>query len=207
MKHTEETKRRLSEMARGRKVSEETKRKISKTLLGRESTRKGKSYEEIYGKKKAEEIRKKIGKNSAKVNLGKKLSAKTRHRISMKRKENIAKGIISIPKGKNHPSWKNGRIKEKEGYIYIRKPEHPNSNATGYVFEHRLVMEKYLDRYLEPEEEIHHINGIKDDNRIENLRLYENHSEHAKDCHSENIGKFKHERDELGKDKKVTDQL
>ncbi len=78
---------------------------------------------------------------------------------------------------KNH-MWKGGRTKSR-GYVYIFSPNHPNKNNRDYVFEHRLVMEKYLGRYLTKEEVVHHINGIRDDNKIKNLQLMTN-SEHIK---------------------------
>ena len=71
----------------------------------------------------------------------------------------------------NAPHWKGGRIKTFQGYIYILKPNHPNSNKEGYIKEHRYIMSEYLKRPLKSWEEVHHKNGIRDDNRIENLEL------------------------------------
>ena len=64
-----------------------------------------------------------------------------------------------------------GKFKLKQGYIYVYAPKHPYATKRGYVMEHRLVMEAHLGRYLKPNELVHHKNGIKDDNRIENLEL------------------------------------
>ena len=73
-------------------------------------------------------------------------------------------------RGSNHPMWKGGKH-INDGYVYIFKPEHPHADARHYVKEHRLVMEQHLGRLLNRVEQVHHINGIRDDNRIENLQL------------------------------------
>lgn len=65
------------------------------------------------------------------------------------------------------------------GYQMRKAKYHPNCNKRGYVEEHRLIMENFLGRYLIPRKElIHHLNGIRDDNRIENLKL-SNPKDHA----------------------------
>jgi len=76
----------------------------------------------------------------------------------------------NVVRGKNHYRWKGGKMKAM-GYFYIYQPNHPYAIKAKYVLEHRLVMEKHIGRYLNPWEIVHHINGIKDDNRIENLEL------------------------------------
>ena len=73
--------------------------------------------------------------------------------------------------GINNGHYKGGRYIDKHGYIMILNPKHPYHSHNGYVKEHRLVMERYLGRYLTPDEIVHHINRVKTDNRIENLQL------------------------------------
>lgn len=77
-------------------------------------------------------------------------------------------------KGEHSRQWKGGRI-ERRGYVLIWKPDHPSLQGTvrKYVLEHRLVMEEMLGRYLAPIETVHHINGIRHDNRPENLELWQ----------------------------------
>ena len=85
-----------------------------------------------------------------------------------------------MPKIKNVRNWKGGRRKTVAGYVDIYQPNHPFVNRNKCVREHRLVMEKHLGRYLKPEEIVHHINNIKDDNRIENLKLFQNDHVHQR---------------------------
>lgn len=80
--------------------------------------------------------------------------------------------------GKDHPHWKGGRTFDKSGYVLVLSPNHPSRNRAGYVREHRLVMESVLGRYLERDEVVHHRNGIKNDNRPENLELFSTNGHH-----------------------------
>lgn len=64
-----------------------------------------------------------------------------------------------------------GWIKAPKGYILIRDPQNEMASRDGYVMEHRLVMAKAIGRPLRKNEVVHHLNGVKDDNRIENLQL------------------------------------
>lgn len=76
------------------------------------------------------------------------------------------------------------------GYIWIKRPEHPFANSNRYVQEHRLVMEKHIGCYLKPEEVVHHINRKRDDNRIENLMLFSSEIEHRKKFHTDRKGRW-----------------
>ena len=70
-----------------------------------------------------------------------------------------------------HIGWRGGRIDSKgtKGYVRIKMPEHPRANKKGYILEHITVWEKANGRMLELGEVVHHLNGIKNDNRHENL--------------------------------------
>lgn len=62
--------------------------------------------------------------------------------------------------------WKGGKTKTDRGYIRMNEKKYER------MLEHQVVMEKHIGRKLLPEETIHHKNGIRDDNRIDNLELW-----------------------------------
>lgn len=82
--------------------------------------------------------------------------------------------------GATNPAWKGGKTTDKHGYVLIHLPSHPCSNRHGYIREHRLVMEEMIGRPLDSDEVVHHKNGQKDDNRPENLELFDSNAEHLR---------------------------
>ena len=101
---------------------------------------------------------------------GRSITPEWRNKISLSRSPYV---------GSKHPSWKGGR-RIRRGYVYIWVKEHPNKTTDGVMAEHRLVMEKSLGRYLTKEERVHHLNGNKSDNKLENLILFPNENEHER---------------------------
>lgn len=79
---------------------------------------------------------------------------------------------IGCVAGKWHPMWKGGEIKF-HGRVLVWTPGHPypNHNGAPYVYRYRLVVEKAIGRYLLPTELVHHKNGNKSDDRLENLEI------------------------------------
>lgn len=69
-------------------------------------------------------------------------------------------------------NYKGSRTILRDGYVVFSLPEHPNSNQSGTIREHVYVMSEYIGRPLRQGETVHHCNGIRSDNRIENLELW-----------------------------------
>ena len=84
---------------------------------------------------------------------GTKLKAETKEKMSITKSTGVGKKTL------------------KNGYIRIYFPDHPKSDKYGYILEHDLIMECNIGRWLNKDEIVHHINGIRNDNRIENLML------------------------------------
>lgn len=76
------------------------------------------------------------------------------------------------PSGEKSPSWRGGRIQSSYGYILVNLPGHHRRNKSGYVMEHILVWERTHNKPLPDGWTVHHINGIKNDNRPCNLAAY-----------------------------------
>lgn len=133
-------------------------------------------------------------------NYSKKFGIKAKKQSDYETSEKVRKAWKEIgkkSKGRKHSdkskkkmseAKKRGGIGHKkhrdDGYIAIYFPDHPKCNSEGYILEHILVMEALVGRHLSKDECVHHINGKRDDNRAENLKLMtksEHMSHHMKE--------------------------
>ena len=152
---------------KGKKLSPEHRQKISEALKGKE-----RSHE--HCRKISEALQ------------GHGVSPRTRQKIG------------EAQRGEKHHNWKGGRTYDKNSYVLILRPNHPRADKrSGYVYEHILALEEKLGRALLPEEESHHINGVKDDNRQENLYAFPSKAQHV--AYHHRLNKF--QRGEQDNDK------
>lgn len=108
----------------------------------------------------SEEAKRKISA----AHKGKIVSDESRRMVSESKKCHY-NGFNGIGHLKQHP----------KGYVLAYVPDHPHAKADGYVFLHTIVMERAIGRYLNRDEVVHHVNRIRNDNRIENLVLMNRH--------------------------------
>lgn len=107
----------------------------------------------------------------------------TGHRVhDFLRRNGVTRQFPTSFRGEDCHKWKGGRFVDHEGYVWVYCGPHPYGKKPDmrHIKEHRLVMEKHLGRYLKPNEVVHHKNGIRDDNRLENLELFDANSKHLK---------------------------
>ena len=162
---------------RREKLSSETRRKISEALRGENNP--------MWGKKHSLESRQKIseakqgeknywwGRDFSPEHRRKISEAKQGHEVLLETRRKISESM----RGKRHWNWKGGQTNHFD-YVLLLKPNHPNSDPNGYIYEHRLVMEEILGRFLKSEEVVHHINGNPADNHKENLMFFSSNKKH-----------------------------
>lgn len=104
--------------------------------------------------------------------------AREKYRIYARRKKRIKNGLDPDFEGRykkrHNPET---RCLSQNGYWYIFRPGHPNAHKSskrcrGRIFEHVFIMSEHLCRPIKKDESIHHKNGVRTDNRIENLELW-----------------------------------
>lgn len=80
--------------------------------------------------------------------------------------------------GSSNPNWRGGRLVASNGYVLVRRPEHPLADVRGYVYEHRLVAEQIVGRPLRKGEQVHHKDGNKQNNSPNNLEVTASSAHH-----------------------------
>jgi len=108
--------------------------------------------------------------------VGHVLSEETRRKMgdSRRGKPRTLEDRLAVSAGirTSSKTWKGGRIIQ-DGYAFVRAPlDDPDARSNGYIAEHRVVMADMIGRRLLPNENPHHKNGVRDDNRPENLELW-----------------------------------
>jgi len=95
------------------------------------------------------------------------------HRHSPETRRKISEALLR----ERSPRWKGGTFVSR-GYVMVYKPEHPRASKWGYIKRAILVLEEKLGRTIADGCDAHHINGIKSDDRPENLQEI-NHKTHG----------------------------
>jgi hypothetical protein len=81
-------------------------------------------------------------------------------------------------RGHSHRKPPHEALRTQDGYVKVFAPEHPSAQASGYILEHIIIAERALGKPLPKGAQVHHVNGIKDDNRPQNLVICQDASYH-----------------------------
>lgn len=92
------------------------------------------------------------------------------HKLTKEQKEAVSKANKGRRKRSDYEFGGHEKLRD-DGYVKVYVPDHPHCTKDGYVMKHILIIERDIGRYLNPGECVHHINHIRNDNRVENLRL------------------------------------
>ena len=120
-----------------------------------------------YPHERAIDVAKRIGRSKSAVDH-------MAYRMKIKKDPESMFAIRSAAmKGKSSGNFKGYRRKTSKGYITLYRPGEDGADKNGLIMEHRYIMAKHIGRSIRADEVVHHINGIRSDNRISNLKLME----------------------------------
>ena len=122
--------------------------------------------------------------NIASARMGHVVTPKTREKLRVANLGNTASETTratmrAARQGSENPCWRGGETLSK-GYVQVLSPGHPAVTSNGYVRRNRLVMETHIGRFLLPTEIVHHRDGNKENDAIENLQLFDSNSAHVR---------------------------
>lgn len=146
---------------------------------GIKTPRKGRRNVNCACDRNADLVMQMYNSGSSLANIARTVGTKGQEVTKFLRRNGITAQFSTATYGEKHYAWKGGRLVDKDGYILVQAKNHPfRRKHTPYILEHRLVMEESLGRMLLPTEVVHHIDGNKQNNSIENLTVFACNADH-----------------------------
>lgn len=157
------------------------KKKLSRSLTGRKFSKSHKKHIREAWAQKSESRKQSIKNKVSKALTSRELSPEHKRKLIKSSKKSWGNFWNELKQGKRKQfgSWRGGKRQDADGYVSIHRNllteneqrQFQSMFSGQYIREHRLVMARFINRPLKKGEFVHHINGVKNDNRIENLEL------------------------------------